>query len=87
MMETSRESRALRVPALLLISLIIAYLATASGRIDSGDGLIIFAVSQSLLEDSNVTVSPPDPNRVVLDPQGRPLGRLADLSIEDGYSI
>jgi hypothetical protein len=72
---------------LLFLSLVLVYLLTASGRIDSGDGLIIFAVSQSLLEDSNVTVTPPDPNRVVLDPQGRPLGRLVDLGIEDGYSV
>ena len=76
-----------RLGLLLFGALIIAYLLTASGRIDSGDGLIIFAVSQSLLEDSDLTVSPPDPDRVVLDPEGRPLGKLAELGIEDGYSI
>lgn len=76
-----------KVGALFFLALAFVFFLTASGRIDSGDGLIIFAVSQSLLEDSDVTVSPPDPDRVVLDPQGRPLGKLADLGIEDGYSI
>jgi hypothetical protein len=76
-----------RLGALLFGALIIAYILTASGRIDSGDGLIIFAVSQSLLEDLDVTVSPPDSDRMIWDPEGRPLGKFAELEIEDGYSI
>jgi hypothetical protein len=85
--DSAHQLKMTRAGALLFLSLMLAYLLTASGRIDSGDGMIIFAVGQSLFEDLNVTVAPPDLNRVVLDPQGRPLGKLADLGIEDGYSI
>lgn len=76
-----------RLGALLFGALIIAYLLTASGRIDTGDGLAIFAVSQSLLEDGDVTIAPPDPDLIAFDAQGRPLGKAADLGIEDSYSI
>jgi hypothetical protein len=72
---------------LLFFSLLAVYLITASGRIDSGDGLAVFAVSQSLLEGRGATVSPPDLDEIVLDAQGRPMGRRGDLEIEDGYSI
>ncbi len=72
---------------LLFFSLLAVYLITASGRIDSGDGLAVFAVSQSLLEGRGAAVSPPDLDEIVLDAQGHPLGRRGDLGVEDGYSI
>jgi hypothetical protein len=84
---SERKLSTVRVGALLFLSLAAIYLVTASGRIDSGDGLAIFAVGQSLLEDLNVTIPPPDPELIAFDAQGRPLGRAVDLGIEDGYSI
>ncbi len=76
-----------RLGALLFGALFIAYILTASGRIDSGDGLAVFSVSQSLLTDRDVTISAPDPNLLAFDAQGRSLGKAADLGLEDGYSI
>jgi hypothetical protein len=82
-----RKLSTARIGALLFSSVLAVYLLTASGRIDSGDGLTIFAVSQSLLDDGDVTIAPSDPELMAFDAQGRPLGKAADLGIEDGYSI
>jgi hypothetical protein len=76
-----------RVGALVFVSLLFLYVFTASGRIDSGDGLAIFAVSRNLLEELDVAIAPPDPDMVVFDAQARPLGKAAELGIEDGHSI
>ncbi len=71
----------------LFLVLFVVYLMTASGRIDSGDGRIVFTVSQSLLENLDVSVPPPDPDLVAFDAQGRPLGKAAELGIEDSNNI
>lgn len=84
---SNRKFSTARMGALLFLLLMAVYVLTASGRIDSGDGLTIFAVSQSLLEDRDVSIAPPDPDLIAFDAQGRPLGKARDLGIEDGYSI
>lgn len=71
----------------LFLVVLVVYLITASGRIDSGDGQAIFEVSQNLWQAQTLTIAPPAPDLIVFDAQGRPLGRAADLGIEDGYSI
>ncbi len=71
----------------LFFILLIAYIATASGRIDSGDGQAIFTVSQNLLDNQSVTMPPPDPDLIAFDARGRPLGNAAELGIEDGSTI
>jgi hypothetical protein len=76
-----------RTSLLLLLSLLVAYLVTASGRIDSGDGRIVFTVSQSLLENLDVSVPPPDPDLIAFDARGRPLGKATDLGLEDSNNI
>jgi hypothetical protein len=86
-MNTTNRASHIKPGALLFFLLLTVYLATANGRIDSGDGQAIFAVSQSLLENRGVSILPPDPNLIAFDAQGRPLGDAADLGIEDGYSI
>lgn len=85
--ESDRDLSPTRIGLLLFLSLFVAYLITASGRIDTGDGQTVFDVSQSLLEDGDVTIAPPDPDLIVYDLRARPLGKAADLGIEDGYSI
>jgi hypothetical protein len=71
----------------LFMVLFAVYLVTASGRIDSGDGRIVFTVSQSLLEKLDVSVPPPAPDLIAFDAQGRPLGKAADLGLEDSNNI
>lgn len=68
----------------IFIGLFSLYLITANGRIDSGDGLLIFNVSRSMLENGNVIIPAPDPDAMMFDAQARPIGLASELGYSQG---
>jgi hypothetical protein len=68
----------------IFVSLFSIYLITASGRIDSGDGLLIFNVSRSMLENGDVNIPAPDPDAMAFDAQARPIGLASELGLSQG---